>query len=204
MGTRGISSFFTLLPECFPFLSLCSPPPHPEDTIVGCELMESGISPLTAIKSKKNQPWWTLAYFSNWCGWDERDSWLLWPLQDNCVSCVAWIKGCAIAAKMGIDTILLFNNILWCVSSKYINSCHPWFLCCSPPKYFVLSHGATWWVRNLMLRIVETHAPAYFHKCKCNCWSADTLSVFTRARQQNSQQQTDLGRFFHVLLQQNP
>lgn len=148
------------------FLSVCSPHPRPKDLIPGCELLESRISPLTAIKSKKDQSWWTLAYFSNWGEWDERDSWLLWPLQDNCVSCVAWIKGCAIAAKMRIDTILLFNNVRWCVSSKYINSCHPSFLLCSPPTYFIHLHDATWWAKKI---------DAY------NCWDSCSDLFFINA-----------------------
>lgn len=74
-------------------LSVCSPYPCPKDMIADCELLESIISPLTAIKRKnQNQSQWILAYFFNWCEWDERDGWLLWPLQDNCVSCVAWMS----------------------------------------------------------------------------------------------------------------
>lgn len=123
-------------------LSVCSPHPCPKDMIAACELLESITSPLTDIKRKKKSQW-ILAYFSNWCERDERDSWLLWHLQDNCVSCVAWMKGCAIAAKLGIDVILLFNNVHWCMSPKSIFSCHPSFLFCSPTTYFVHLHDAT-------------------------------------------------------------
>lgn len=49
-----VSLIFSLcFQNCCLFLSVCSPYPCPKDMIAGCKLLESRISPLTAIKSKK-------------------------------------------------------------------------------------------------------------------------------------------------------